>query len=130
MPPFRHDPGRYVTNGGSALNHGAPAYHAASGWSGIALKQQATAWDEPFATQAQIKAAEPYYLQTTGECRVKLADHAGITSPAKGDLVYITSGNALTKTATSNFAFGEIVEVGPERGMNAGFVRIDMSVRV
>lgn len=126
MPPFRYDPGRHVVNGGSPINHGAAVVHAASGDVGIALKQTNPGWDEAYATQAQIKAAEPYYLQTRGECNVPTA---GLTSPAQGDLVYITSGNVLTKTGTGNKVFGEIVEIAPTRGLSPGRCRIDLDVK-
>lgn len=129
MPDFRHDPGVYVSAGtGSARQHGTPVRVNAN-VRGIALKQQPNNWDVSFANQATINAAEPFYCKDKGECRVKLADHAGITDTSLGAPVYITAGHALTSTGTGNDAFGAVVEVGPQRGLPTGHVRIDMDRR-
>jgi hypothetical protein len=129
MPDFRHDPGVYVVNGGVAIEHGRPNRVNAN-LRGIALKQRQPAWDSALVNQGTILATEPFYLKDKGECRVKLADHAGITDTTKGAPVYIIPAtHLLTTTASGNERFGSVVEVGPERGLPTGHVRIDMDRR-
>lgn len=123
MPYNRPGPGVYLRNGTSlTIRHGTAATQA--GFVGVAVKQRARSWRDGFDVQAIIDRSEPYYLITKGVVQVSSAN---ITSPAKGDGVYIIAAdNRLTKTATSNVPFGTIVEVAGERGTPTGFVRIDL----
>lgn len=125
MPSLRYDPGIYVTNGSTPVNHGAPAN--AAGIVGIAIKQQAPDPTAGLVTPMVIAASEPYYLQDKGEV---LVDITGISSPAQGDPVYMVAAtNALTKTVGSNLKFGRIVEVAGKRGVPAGKCRIDLDTK-
>ena len=130
MPDFRHDPGVYVPAGmGTARQHGTPVRVNAN-VRGIALKQRNPGWDTPFAEQATIAVNEPFYCKDKGECRVKLADHAGITDTTLGAPVYIIAAtHLLTSTAAGNELFGAVVEAGPQRGLPVGHIRIDMDRR-
>lgn len=124
MPYNRPGPGVYVTNGGSAIQHGQPVIQ--NNFVGVAVKQQTRSWMDGYSIQKQIDANEPYFLITKGVVQVP---DTGVTSPTKGDAVYITSANALTKTSTSNTKFGRIVSVESERGTPATSLRIDLDAK-
>jgi hypothetical protein len=125
MPYNRPGPGVYVVNGAAAINHGAPA--AASGFVGVAVKQQARAWDQGLANQAVIDASEPYFLITKGVVQVP---NTGISANVKGDPIYMTlATGALTPTGPGSGTvgkFGRIVEVAGARGVPPNKVRIDL----
>ena len=129
MPDFRDNPGVYVTNGGSPINHTTP-YRAHAALCGIALKQRAPAADAALSAATVIAAGESMYLKDKGECRIKLSDHAAITVATKGAAVYITAAHALTSVSTGNSLFGRVVETSGERGLPSGSIRIDMSRKV
>lgn len=124
MPENRPGRGVYVTNGGSAVAHGSP--QKLSNYVGVIVKQVGRNWADALSVQAQIEASEAAFLITKGTVLVPVT---GISSPAKGDAVYITSANALTKTATSNSKFGRIYDVAGQRGVPTGYVRIDLDAK-
>lgn len=121
MPYSRPGSGVYVTNGGTPMVHGQAAVNG--NFVGVAVKQKVRSWQVGYALQKTIDAAEPYYLITHGIVQVSAT---GITTPAAGNPVYITSAGALTSTATGNLAFGQIVEIAGQRGVPTGMVRIDL----
>lgn len=125
MPYNRPGPGVYVTNGNTAtLQHGDPV--VVSNYVGVAVKQRARSWRDGFDVQATIDRLEPFYILTDGIVMVPVT---GISSPAVGDAVYITSANALTKTNTGNTPYGRITELAGTRGVPTGFVRIDLDIK-
>lgn len=125
MPYNRPGPGVYVVNGGSAIQHGTA--QANSGFVGVAVKHAARSWQDGYSIQAQIDASEPYYLITKGV--VQVAD-PGLSSPAKGDAVYITAATGvITKTSGGNVKYGRIVELTGVRGVPTGKVRIDLDTK-
>jgi hypothetical protein len=124
MPYNRPGPGVYVTNGGSPITHGTPQVNA--GFVGVAVKQAGRKWLDSYAIQAQIDAAEPYFLITKGVVQVA---NTGISANVKGDPIYITAAGALSATSTSNSKFGRIVEVSGQRGTPTGKVRIDLDTK-
>jgi hypothetical protein len=134
MPYNRPGPGVYVTNGGTALQHGTPQTN--SGFVGVAVKQKVRAWSDAFSVQAQIDANEPYFLITKGVVQVGNGD-AGIAAAAVGTPVYITTAvPGVLTTTTGTPKFGRIVEqggaaggAGGPRGCPAGKVRIDLDTK-
>lgn len=124
MPYNRPGPGVYVTNGGTAINHGAPAVVA--NFVGVAVKQKVVPWSQGFQTPAVIAASEPFFLITKGVVQVP---NGPITANVKGDAIYITSAGALTATSAGNTKFGRIVEVAGSRGTPPNSVRIDLDTK-
>jgi hypothetical protein len=125
MPYNRPGPGVYVTNGGTALNHGAPAVVA--NFVGVAVKQRTPPWTQGFQTPAVIAANEPFFLITKGVVQVP---NGPITANVKGDPIYIVAATgALTATSAGNVKFGRIVEVAGQRGTPANSVRIDLDTK-
>lgn len=124
MPANRHVPGVYVTNGsGGNYTHGQPVVEGK--FVGVAVKQKSTGWSAGLSAQAQIANGEKYYLITKGEVTVN-----NVAGFAKGDAIYITSGNVLTETNTGNTPFGRVVETTAEnRGVPTGKVRIDLDIK-
>lgn len=113
-----------VNNSGGVYLHGQPVKEG--NFVGIAVKQKATHWSDGLAVQAQIQSLEPYLILRRGE--VQVAD--GGAGFADGDAVYITSGNALTKTSGGNTKFGRVVSIaGDGRGVPATMVRINLDER-
>jgi hypothetical protein len=94
---------------------------------GIAIKQKAYVATEGIAALSTIAKKEGFVILVKGVTQVPVGE---IATPAKGDLVYITAENKLTKTVGSNFAFGKIVELAGERGTPTGFLRIDLDQKV
>jgi hypothetical protein len=129
MPYSRPGPSVYVTNasGGTYLHGQAVVETVGAGKEiGIAIKQRAAHWYDGLAAQNQIQPGERYLIQREGV--VTVADTG--QGFADGDPVYITSANALTKTATNNTKFGRVVEIpGDGRGVPAGQVRINLDER-
>lgn len=118
-------PGRVVyLTAASDLTHGQAVKQ--SGFVGQAIKQAAPSWQTGYSAVKTIATDEDYALRIKG---VVCVPSTGISSPAVGDAVYITSGNALTKTSSSNTAFGRIVGVAGSRGVPTGFVRIDLDAK-
>lgn len=113
----------YVLKGitASTLEHGQPV--AADEQVGVAIKQKAPDVTAGIVALQRIEKEEGFAMLVKGV--TELPD-TGISSPAKGDLVYITSENKLTKTKGENTAFGKIVELAGERGTPTGRVRIDL----
>ncbi|MET0604398.1 MAG: DUF2190 family protein [Baekduia sp.] len=115
-----------VNSTGAILTHGQPV--SIGGISGIAIKQKATKWSDPFTAATQIQTGEKFWCITKGIVQV---DSAPLTTPAKGDPVYIVvATNVLTKTVGSNVKFGRIVELpGDGRSVPAGKARIDLDMK-
>ena len=122
MPYNRPGPGVYVTNGGTAVQHGAAV--EIDNFVGVAVKQQTPPWTQGFQSPAMIAANEPFFNITKGVVQVP---SAGITTPTKGDTLYITGPGALAKTGTVKF--GRIVEVGGERGTPPNSIRVDLDAK-
>lgn len=128
MPYNRPGPGVYVTNGGTAIQHGQPVYNA--GFVGVAVKQQPRQWQDSYAIQAQIDPGEPYFIITKGIVQVP---NTGITANVKGDPIYMTNATSvLTATGPGSGTvskFGRIAEVSGVRGVPTGKVRIDLDAK-
>jgi predicted RecA/RadA family phage recombinase len=112
-----------------AVNHGAPVVEL--GLVGVAVKQQAPAFGiGPQTNPALVAIAigEKFAIISKGIVEVPVTGATGtISSPTKGDAVYITAAdNTLSKTASANVKFGRIVEVAGERGTRTGYCRIDL----
>lgn len=123
MPANR--PGRvaYVTNGGTALQHGAPVKNGS--FVGTAIKQRQVGWDSVVADQTVIAASEPFAIIVKGKVLVPQ-----VSGFAKGDAIYIVAAdNSLTKTAGSNFKFGIVTEPPADRGTPAGKCWIDLDLK-
>jgi hypothetical protein len=128
MPYNRPGPGVYVTNGGTAIQHGTPQAHS-SGWVGVAVKQRPRLWSDAYSIQATIDANEPFYLITKGVVQVGNQD-AGIAAAAKGAPIYLVAATGvLSITAAGNVKFGRISEVAGVRGTPTGRVRIDLDAK-
>jgi hypothetical protein len=129
MPYQRPGNSVYVTNASSGIYlHGQPVIETRDTGAevGIAVKQKPAHWSDGLAAQNQIQVGEPYLILRRGV--VQVAD--GGANFHDGDPVYITSANALTKTATANTKFGRVVEVPTDgRGVPTGFVRVNMDER-
>lgn len=130
MPYQRPGNSVYVTNStaGAALIHGQAVYEARdTGFEvGIAVKQKPAHWSDGLAAQNQIQNGEQYLILRRGVVQVPDTGQGF----ADGDAVYITSGNALTKTVGSNFKFGRVVEVPADgRGVPTGYVRVNLDER-
>src|ERR1700748_2174225 len=115
MPYNRPGPGVYVTNGGTPIQHGAPC--VINGFVGVAVKQKARLWSDPYSGQATIDAAENFFIITKGVVQVL---NTAITANVKGDPIYITAAGALSATSAGNTKFGRIVEVSGSRGTPIG----------
>lgn len=123
MPENRPGRGIHVTNeSGGNLTHGQVV--KVDNFVGIAVKQKAVNWDKGLADQALIPVGEDFFLITKGEVMVP-----EVSGAAKGDAIYITSGNALTKTSSSNTAFGRVYNVAGERGVPTGKMRVDLDAK-
>lgn len=124
MPANR--PGRVVyvqnTTQSAAIDHGAPVKEG--NFVGIAIKTQQESWDSVVADQTVIADDENYTLIVKGKVLVN-----NVSGFAKGDKVYITSGNVLTETATSNTRFGTVTEIPSERGTPAGKCWVDLDLK-
>lgn len=118
-------PGRgvYVKNTATsaAIDHGDPVKEGP--FVGIAIKQQQPDWDSPVANLQVIADDEDYFLLRKGEVEVTLG------SVVVGDAIYITSANALTKTASGNTPFGYVTTDENTRGVRAGRCRIDLDFK-
>ena len=121
MPYNRPGPGVYVTNGGSAINHGAPV--AINNFVGVAVKQKNRQWSDAYGIQAQIDPGEPFFIITKGVVQV---DNTPIAAAVKGDPVYIASG---ALAASGTVKFGRVVEVSGARGVPPNKVRIDLDAK-
>ena len=120
MPYQRPGPGVYVRNtSGGNLTHNRPV--KVGNFVGVSVKQKATAWSDALSASSLIADNEDFFLITKGIVQVPFV--AGF---AKGDAVYITSGNVLTETGSGNTPFGRVVEIPGERGTPSGKVRIDL----
>lgn len=124
MPYVR--PGKiYYATATKDVNHGAPVIE--NNIPGVAIKQKAPAFGiGPQTNPALVLIAtgEQFAIETKGIVEVPVT---GISSPAKGDAVYITAAdNTLSKTASGNQKFGRIVELAGQRGTKTGFCRIDL----
>jgi predicted RecA/RadA family phage recombinase len=129
MPYQRPGNSVYVVNnsGGIYLHGQAVVETVGSGKEvGVAVKQKPAHWSDGLTAQNQIQSLEPYLILRRGVVQVP----DGGAGFADGDLVYITSGNALTKTAGSNTKFGRVVEVPADgRGVPTGDVRVNLDER-
>lgn len=129
MPYQRPGNGVYVKNnsGGIYLHGQAVKETVGSGFEvGIAIKQKPAHWSDGLAAQNQIQSLEPYFIIRRGTVQVP----DGGAGFVDGDLVYITSGNALTKTSSSNTKFGRVVEIPLDgRGVPTGQVRVNLDER-
>lgn len=124
MPYNRPGRGVYVTNttASAALTHGQPVKEG--NFVGIAVKQVSPGFDSTIADATTIEDDEEYFLITKGVVQVD-----EVSGFAKGDVVYITSANALTETSSGNTKFGTVVETENERGTPTNKVRIDLDLR-
>jgi len=113
----------YVLNGisSSTLKHLQPV--KVDNKVGIAIKQKAPNVTEGITALTTIAKNEGFVMLVKGVTQVPVGE---IATPAKGDLVYITSENKLTKTKGENSVFGEVVELAGERGTPTGYLRIDL----
>jgi hypothetical protein len=112
-----------VNDSGGTLAHNQPA--KLQNYVGVVVKQKATHWSDGLAAEAVIQTGEQAWMITKGIVQVDT-----VSGFAKGDAVYITSGNVLTETATSNTKFGRVIEVvGGGRGVPTGKVRIDLDAK-
>jgi hypothetical protein len=124
MPYNRPGPGVYVTNGGTAIQHGTPQVN--SGFAGVAVKQKTRAWSDAYSIQATIDAGENYYLITKGMVQVGNQD-AGVAAAAKGTPLYIVAATGvLTVTGPAGGKFGRIAAIAGERGTPTGKIRVDL----
>lgn len=117
-----------VNNSGGIYLHGQAVIETVGTgkYVGVAVKQKPAHWSDGLTAQNQIQASEPYLILRRGV--VQLPD--GGANFADGDLVYITSGNVLTKTSSSNTKFGRVVEVPADgRGVPTAQVRINLDER-
>lgn len=126
MTYVRPGAGTHLINStGGVLAHNQPV--VIGGIVGIAVKQKATAWSAGLAPANQIATSEKFWCITKGIVQV---DVASLVTPVKGDPVYITAANALTKTSAGNTKFGRIVElVGDGRTVPTGKCRIDLDMK-
>lgn len=119
----------YVTNNSAGVYlHGQPVKETVGTGAvvGIAIKQKPAHWSDGLTAQNQIQVDEPYAIIRRGV--VQVTD--GGANFADGDLVYINSSNALTKTSSSNTKFGRVVEVPADgRGVPTGQVRVNLDER-
>src|SRR4051794_40288349 len=123
MPYNRPGMVKYVTNGGTAINHNQAVHN--NGFVGVSIKQKAPLPTDSLATTKQIAANEPYAIQVKGVVQVPTV--AGF---AVGDPVYIiTATNVLTETSAGNVKYGKVVEVAGERGTPTGYCRIDLDAK-
>lgn len=109
------------------VNHGDPTCedHVA----GITVKTLEKSWELGIANRAQVGIGEAFSIIHKGQVLVR---SALITTPAKGDTIYITEAtNALVKTAGGGIIkFGRIVSLaGDNRGTPTGFVVIDLDAK-
>jgi hypothetical protein len=124
-------PGNVVyvkNNSGGIYLHGQPVRETVgAGFEvGIAVKQKPAHWSDGLAAQNQIQSLEPYIIIRRGV--VLVAD--GGVGFLDGDLVYITTTNALTKTVGSNAKFGRVVELPADgRGVSTGQLRVNLDER-
>jgi predicted RecA/RadA family phage recombinase len=116
--------GTHVVNDTAGiLTHNQPA--ALQGFVGVVVKQKATKWSDGLVAANQIQIGEKCWLITKGIVQVD-----NVAGFAKGDPVYITAGNVLTETATSNTKFGKVIEVvGDGRSVPSGKVRISLDAK-
>lgn len=92
---------------------------------GVLVKQKATKWSDGLVPTTQIQVGEKCWMITKGIVQVD-----NVAGFAKGDAIYIDSGNLLTKTATSNTKFGRVIEVvGDGRTVPANKVRISLDAK-
>jgi hypothetical protein len=123
MPAERPGKAKYVTNSsGGNIQHGAAVLQ--SGFAGQAIKVKAPDPTAALVNPAQIANGEDFIVRDKGEHLF-----AAYSGAAQGDAVYITSGNVLTKTATSNSKFGRTTAIAGVRGTPTGQVRIDLEAR-
>jgi hypothetical protein len=122
MPYNRPGPGVYVTNGATAITHGLPC--TVANFVGVAVKQQAQPWTAGFQSPAMIQPNEPFYMITKGVVQVP---STGLTTPTKGEAVYVNPDGSLAATGTVKF--GRITEVGGNRGTPPNSVRIDLDAK-
>jgi hypothetical protein len=120
----------YVTNGSSSIYlHGQPVIETRDTGEevGIAVKQKAAHWSDGLTAQNQIQIGEPYLILRSGVVQVAVPNGSTFND---GDPIYITSANVLTTTASSNTAFGRVVETTLDgRGVPTGFVRVNLDER-
>jgi hypothetical protein len=117
----------HYTTSTKVVNHGDPTVedHVA----GVANKTAEQSWTLGLANRQQIAIGEGFIIEHKGQVPVR---SALITTPAKGDPIYITEAtNALVKTIGAGIVpFGRIVSLaGDNRGTPTGFVIIDMDAR-
>lgn len=122
MPENRPGRGVHVKNGSTAINHADPVKN--SNYVGQAIKQKGVGWELGLDAQAVIAKDEEYFLVTKG---LVVVDE--VSGNAKGDAIYITSENVLTKTKGENTPFGRVYNVAGERGLPTGKVRIDLDAK-
>jgi Uncharacterized conserved protein (DUF2190) len=123
-------PGRgvYVTNGEAAtITHGSPAY--IDGFAGVAVKQKARDWNEAVALAAVIDKKEDFFLVVKDVVEVPVGE---LEPEELGELLYFDKeGKALTlESKEAKATFGKIVELEGNRGTRAGYVRVDLSLKV
>jgi predicted RecA/RadA family phage recombinase len=125
MPYERPGAGYYPAAATKTVNHNDPVVE--DGIVGVAVKQKAPNPETGLTNIQQIAIGEAFHIRTKG---IKQVPVQSITSPAKGDAVYIIAAtNQLTKTATSNVKYGRIVELAGQRGTPTGYVRVDLDAK-
>lgn len=124
MPANR--PGRVVyvqnTTQSAAIAHGVPVKEG--NFVGVSIKTVGEGWDSVVADATVIADDEYYNLIVKGKVLVN-----NVSGFARGDKVYITSGNVLTETATSNTRFGTVTEAPGDRGTPAGKCWVDLDLK-
>lgn len=93
---------------------------------GVSIKQQAADPTAGLVNPAMIANGEKFAMKVKGIVQVA---STGITTPAVGNVVYITTANALTSTVGSNAKYGRISEIAGTRGVPTGYVRIDLDAK-
>ena len=117
--------GVYVKNEAqsAAITHNRPAKEG--NFVGVAVKQRSRGFDSKIADQTVIDDDENYFLITKGKILIPF-----VSGCAKGDRVYITDANAITKTQAGNTPFGTVTEIPGERGTPTGKMWVDLDLKI
>lgn len=124
--PYNRPGKLYYTTATKAVVHGEACIE--NGVSGVAVKQKAPPFGTGPATNVllnTVSIGEDFGIIDKGIVQV-----AAVSTPAKGDAIYITaSSNALTKTASGNVKYGVVVEIAGQRGTPTGRMRVDLDLK-
>lgn len=124
--PYNRPGKLYYTTATKAVAHGDAVIE--NGISGVAVKQKVAPFGTGPATNAAlytVQIGEDFGIIDKGIVQV-----AAVSTPAKGDAIYITaSSNALTKTASGNVKYGVVVEIAGQRGTPTGKMRVDLDLK-